>query len=309
MSSTNIRASIGALVCVLCVTSFSRADLFAKVGNSRDVLRIDSATGNVTRTYSIPEWIPLGNSPGILGMAFDGRTLYMTRPTGGPPNELLRLDVVNNIWFPPTLLIDTFPPEANTLLTGLGFHRDEFGFGHLYAVSQNFIPPPHSSVFDYIDVLGFPFDPFTLNSFPPGDLPAGYRAGGADVDPETGDLWVTTIQTNPQGMVIATPVIRVNLDGSILETVEPDFDSPVQVRGLGFDAGAMFVAAREIPTNANTVFEIDRTTGNILRTFDLPGDGAVGALTGGDVIPEPSTAFMAMLALCGITASTPRKRK
>jgi hypothetical protein len=65
-------------------------------------------------------------------------------------------------------------------------------------------------------------------------------------------------------------------------------------RGLGFDNSRMFVV-----TGARTLNEIDRTTGEILRSVDLPSDiGVIAGLSGGTLVPEPAAlALMAMFCI------------
>jgi hypothetical protein len=90
MTSTKFRAI--AVLWVLSSAAPCHADLFAVSSPVREVLRIDSTTGAVTRTYPFPDFFT-GASP--ASMAFDGRIVYLTRPTGFELNEMLRLDVVD----------------------------------------------------------------------------------------------------------------------------------------------------------------------------------------------------------------------
>jgi hypothetical protein len=317
MSSTITRASLSAILLIVATAKLCSADLFLATMSSRDVLRIDSTTGAITRTYTFPDFVPIGAS--IRSMAFDGRLLYMTRPSGGITNQLLRLDVVNNIWLPPQLLDTvTLSETPFAILTGLGVRQGEFGFNTLIGVSLNNPATPPSHLFRY-DLFppDFP-DPFFLypnTNFPPPPLPPGMHVQGGDVDPETGDFWVVADQTNGQGMVIGRPIMRVDDNGNILETITPDFGIPVAVRGLGFDRGSLFVAGRELlppDMSSNKILEIDRSTGAVLNSFQLPGMGIglppVGGLTGGEVIPEPTAAVLAIFAM-SFLANTVRTRR
>ena len=80
---------------MLDTASLCRADLFAVLSAGTEIQRIDSTTGDVTRTYPIPPFFPATGSP-TMGLAFDGRILYMNR-TAGTFNLLLQLDVVDEI--------------------------------------------------------------------------------------------------------------------------------------------------------------------------------------------------------------------
>jgi hypothetical protein len=182
---------LGALACALAaalVSAPGRADLFAVSTGGDEVLRIDTASGSVRRTYPFPDFLPPGNPPNFA-LAFDGRILYLARGGGGF-SELLYLDVVNHVWFPPSF-VDTFSPSGPQSLTGLGYRPDEFG-GSLIGVSRSIplVGGPPSNIFQY---PAFPFfDPFLMNmNFPPGELPPNLVAQGADVDPVTGDLWIS----------------------------------------------------------------------------------------------------------------------
>ncbi|MEX2309516.1 MAG: hypothetical protein WD738_18085 [Pirellulales bacterium] len=289
MSPTKFCIFTATTACAMCVAAPSRADLFAVLSTIPGILRIDSATGNVTNTYAFPDYLPPPAPSTTVGLAFDGRIVYMSRRNGGI-NELWRLDVRNNFWYPPAFL-DTFTPTGPPVpLTGLGYLRGGFGDGTLIGVSQNPPDDPPSSIFQYFVFPGFP-DPVLVNiNFPPGELPPNMAAQGADVDPATGDLWIAAEEVVGQSR---TPrLLRTSLSGAVLQTLTPALDPPTLVRGVGFDAGAMFIAGRHLPTVSNNIYEIDRSTGAILRSFPLPGSGIVGALTGGSVIPEPGAAFL-----------------
>ena len=296
---------------IACLTALAiltaapcRGDLFAVMATGNEILRIDSATGSVTRTYPFPDFLPPFSGPSF-GLAFDGRLLYVARGNG-PMSQISTLDVVDHVWFPPAF-VDTFTPSGEQPLSGLGFRHDEFG-GTLIGVSRP-IPGggPLSHVFQY-----WPqpfFDPFLINmNIPPGELPSNLSAHGADIDPATGDLWIAADEVMG-ATVLGRRFIRSDLSGTVLQTLTPPTISPpVMIRGLGFDAGAMFVGGRQFMTNTNFVYEIDRSTGAIIRSFAIPGTGSLNGLAGGDVIPEPSSALLAVLAL-GSLATKRRLRK
>lgn len=299
----------GAIACVVVLAGLAaapcRGDLFAVMSTGRDVMRIDSATGVVTRTYTLPDYFPPPNAP-AFGLAFDGRMLYLTRGAG-PLSQIWFLDVTTNVWFPPAFA-DTFTPSGEQPLSGLGFRHDEFG-GSLIGVSRSFAggPPSPSHVFQYMPQPFF--DPFLINTnIPPGELPANLSAHGADIDPDTGDLWIVADQLMGQ-TIVGRRLIRSDLNGTVLQTLTlPNISPPVMLRGLGFDAGAMFVGGRQFMTNTNFVYEIDRSTGEIIRSFAIPGAGSLNGLAGGDVIPEPSSALLAVIALSSLATKYRRRR-
>jgi hypothetical protein len=303
MPSTKLRAIASAILLALAGATPCQADLFAVISPVREVLRINSTTGDVTRTYPFPDFFT-GASP--ASMAFDGRIVYLTRPTGFELNEVLRLDVVDGFWYPPTFVDAVVPPGTPpATLSGLGYRRGGFGLDSLLGVSHRSATPP-SHLFEYPVIPGL--DPFFNTNIPPSSLPTGIHAHGADVDPATGDFWIAADQTTSGGLVIGHPIMRVDPDGSILETIEPDLNLPTTVRGLGFDRGAMFLAGREFPTQTSKIFEIDRATGAVLSTFTLPGNVQVGAISGGEVIPEPCSSLLAIAALIGAVAVRRRKQ-
>jgi hypothetical protein len=282
-----------------------RADLFAVMSTGDEILRIDSATGAVTRTYPFPDFFPPFSGPSF-GLAFDGRLLYVARGNG-PISQIFTLDVVDHVWFPPAMA-DTFTESGIPQpLLGLGYHRDEFGLGMLIGVSRHMNGGENSHISQYMAPPFF--DPFLINmNFPPGELPSNLAAHGADIDPATGDLWIAADEVMG-ATVLGRRFIRSDLSGTVLQTLTPPtFSPPVMIRGLGFDAGAMFVGGRQFVTNTNFVYEIDRSTGAIVRSFDIPGTGSLNGLAGGDVIPEPSSVLLAAVALSSF-ATKYRKRR
>ena len=271
-----------------------RADLFATVASQNQILRIDSTTGDVTRTYDLPPFLPMNNAP-MAGLAFDGQTLYLSRRGAGNAfDELWRFDVVNEFWLPPTIL-DTFanPSGVPQFVGGLGYRVDEFG-GSLVAVTRNPADAPPSYIFQYLAPPAFPFDP-PIPVGPPGELPPNLDAMGADIDPVTGDLWVSVEEV--VGSTRTTRLLRTDLAGTVLQTLTPALPPVTLIRGVGFDGGSMFIAGRNLPSQTNDVYEIDRTTGAVLRSFSLPVNTMVGALAGGEVVPEPATASLVVVAM------------
>jgi hypothetical protein len=253
-----------------------RADLFAFNPPENQIHRIDSNTGQILQSYDVP----LGPNGGTLrsGLAFDGRTLYLSRSFAAPIIEILRLDVVDQQWLEPApVLVDL--AQAVDGLAGLGFSRQ----------------PDHNSLVGVNwggQVPGFPIQLFEIevfDSFPapfgnvlPPFAPLFGEVGlGLDIDPDTGDIWLATRQPEP-----ATHVLR-HLDrfGIVLDTLTLPFTNPTPiVRGVGFDNGKLFVADA-----VRNIYEINRTDGSVIRSFTLPVAGLIGALTGGIVVPEPVT--------------------
>ena len=294
---------------VLALTSVApcQADLFATVASRNQVLRIDSTTGAVTRTYDLPAFLPMNNAP-MNGLAFDGQMLYLTRRGGTNEfDELWRFDVINEFWSPPAIL-STFPNPSGVFqpVSGLGYRADEFG-GSLIAVTRNPADSPPSYIFQYLAPPIFPFDPPILLGAP-GELPPDMDAMGADIDPVTGDLWVSAEEV--LGSTRTTRLLRTDLTGTVLQTLTPALPPVTLIRGVGFDGGSMFIAGRNLPSQTNDVYEIDRTTGAVLRSFSLPVNTMVGALAGGEVIPEPATTSLLVVATAaGFGAMRRRGRK
>ena len=173
----------GVLVLALGVAAPCRADLFAALSAGTEILRIDSTTGDVTRTYPIPPFFPVTGSP-TMGLAFDGRILYLNR-NAGTFNLLFQLDVVDEIWFPPVVM-DTFfnPSGLPQPVSGLGFVPGDFGIGSLIAVSRNPTDAPPSYIFKYdIFFPGFP-DPIINVNIPVGNChPTWMRKGQTSIRP------------------------------------------------------------------------------------------------------------------------------
>jgi hypothetical protein len=299
MNSTKHCALFVGIGLTILATAPCRADLFAVLSTSPEILRIDSATGNVTHTYPFPDWLPF-NPTQTVGLAFDGRVVYMNRRAFGF-EELWSLDVVNNFWHAP-LFIDSFvPPSGQRPLSGLGFLPDGYGSGNLIGVSRNPPDDPPSHIFQYPWPIGFPGPNLINLNFPPGELPPNMAAHGADIDPTTGDLWIA-VDEHVGNLIVGRHLLRTDLSGTVLETLTPMLDPVTLIRGVGFDAGGMFIAGRSLPTQTNVVYEIDRVTGAVLRSFALPGSGTLGALTGGEVLPEPGGYSLGLIAAAVLAA-------
>lgn len=300
--------NLGAIACAVAVAlglvAPCYADLFAMTTTGDRVMRIDSTTGAITRSYPLPDYFP--PTPPTSGMAFDGRILYLARSTP-IHTDILFLDVVDHLWYPPVLAETYTPPNNSHSLGGLGFRPDEFG-GSLIGVSRFTANVGPSHIFQY-PIWSQPiFDPLLINiNFPPGELPANLSAHGADIDPATGDLWITADEVSGN-MVLGRRLIRSDMTGAVLQTLIPAVPPVTMIRGLGFDEGAMFVAGRHLPSLTNSIFEIDQTTGAVIRSFPIPDGGLFGALTGGEVIPEPTSALLVALALAGVISCRPLRR-
>jgi hypothetical protein len=322
MSSTTSRASLGAFAIILCSATVGRADLFATMLSGRNVLRLDSVTGDLLRTYEMPAFISGPTS--FRGMGFDGRFLYLTRTLPGPIDEVWTLDVVDDVWYFPSTQLETFPSEPNSALNGLGVKRGPFGLRTLLAVGRvNSIiapppPSPQSYLFEY--PFFFPGLPGVIPNanIPPGTPPVGLDAQGADVDPATGDFWIAGDEVNSERQIIGHTIMRVALDGTVLQSVTPQVDDLIVTRGLAFDRGSLFIAGRAFGPEglANRIYEIDRATGEVLNSFPLPISGQgpgmgppVSALTGGEVVPEPSSAAMTLVGLVYLSVQGRRRRQ
>jgi hypothetical protein len=298
MNGSKLRVAASAVLILFLVSAPSRADLFAHIVQSGEILRIDSTTGNVTRRYDIPEWLfpaPLSNS----GMAFDGKHLYMS----SVQNQVWTLDVTENIWFLPSFLETSLPEPLPHQIPGLAFLPNEFG-GNLVAVARGsgggdaYLRQYMGAPFFFPDLM-FPFDVHTV------DLNDDVLVMGADFDPINEELWITADDFGgPPGLPL---LMRVDLEGTILQSLALDLGAITPTRGLGFDGGAMFLATRIIPGGGNRIYEIDRVTGEAVRSFDFPGPNPIASITGGEVIPEPSTAVLMLLASIGSIAIRRRR--
>jgi hypothetical protein len=157
------------------------------------------------------------------------------------------------------------------------------------------------------------------SAYPLGELPPEYIASALDIDPATGEIWIAAriagqsatqllnisvfdpfqsapaLQDDEEFAAAAAPGVVIN---RVLSSPVP----PTAVRGVGFDDGHMFVV-----TTNRFLHEIDRTTGEILRTAELPITGLIGGLSGGTLVPEPDA--MAMTATMVAVALAGRRRK
>ena len=285
--------------CALFARTECPADLFALGSSRAEIHRIDSTTGTLIKTYSI---LPGFSAPTIRsGLAFDGRTLYVTLGTPvSPIVEIARFDVVDEVWLPPTI-VDTplsFPPDG---FGGLGFRREN-GRSSLFGVvlNQSF-PDDPLEVYEYevFDSFPFPF-PIASHQFFPPNGGSQYWGIGLDVDPDTGEIWMATREfITPPAL---QSLVQIDLNGNVLATLPLELEPPSRpIRGVGFDNGQLFVA--DVLRN---IHEIDRTDGHIIRSFTLPVEGLIGALTGGDVVPEPTAAWLLVL---GVIVGPRRRRR
>src|SRR4051812_1058575 len=294
MISSKIRCHLAGAFIALVVAASGRADLFVDMQPQNQIWRIDSSTGSVLQTYVNPF---RGSTSVTAGLTFDGQSLYMTRHN---PNaffdELLTLDAVNDMWMPPQF-ISTLPnpsgqPQA---ISGLGMMGDAFGLQTLVAVTRNPAGEPPSFILQYQMFPPF-FEPFVQDPLSPaGLLPPTMDAQGADIDRATGELWITASEITGTGRF--TRLLHTDFDGNILQTLTPPLASPTTIRGLAFDDGAMFIAGRDVPTTTNSVYKIDRTSGQILQSFSLGTTGNVAGLAGGSLVPEPTIVSIAAVGI------------
>jgi hypothetical protein len=302
MISMIIRSFGAPMALALVIAAPSFADLFAILAPDNQILRIDSATGNITQTYLIPDFAPVSSSP-TAGLAFDGEVLYMTRRIG-TFEQLFRYDVTYDFWFPPAFLPTLPNPTGEPQpVSGLGFIPDGFGSGAgtLVATTRNPVGTPPSYIFEYQVFPGFIDTVFPAGENPVGALPPAMDAQGADVDSASGELWIAADELTGQGRV--PRLLHTDVTGTVLQTLTPTFDSATVIRGLGFDAGSMFIAGRKLATSTNYIYEIDRGNGAVLRSFVLPGSMNVAALTGGTVlipVPEPAGFYLMAVASLGL---------
>lgn len=291
------------LVIAAISTDTCRGDLFALLTGNNGIVRMDSTTGAVIDTYS--GFDPFFPVPVLTnaGLAFDGRRLYVNRRMDPATEEIWSFDLASETWQPLGFL-DTFSidPSGPHQLSGLGYTPGMFGEGSLISVSRRISDIRPSYLVEYSL-----FPPFGIFSpmFPVGVLPTDIDALGVDFDPATGEIWIAAEEVD--GTTRTPILLRTDQAGNVLATVSPALGPVVIPRGLAFDNGNLFVAARNLPAIANEVHEIDRGTGAVLNTFLIPGGGTVAALAGGTVIPEPSTGLLGALVL-GLLASCSRRQ-
>lgn len=289
--------TFAALAVGLFVAAPCYADLFAYIAPQDQILRIDSASGSVTQTYDIPDFAPPGST--VSGMTFDGQVLYLTRHLGSF-DFLLRYDVTLDFWYPAPDFLPTLPDSngGQQPISGLGIVPDGFGGGNLIAVTRKPADAPASYIFQYQVIPGLFDNVFPDGSNPVGALPSAMDAQGADYDVATGELWITASELGAP-----TPNLRLlhtDIAGNVLQTLSPALGPASLGRGLGFDNGAMFISGRDVPTSTNRVYEIDRISGAVLRSFPLPGNFAPSALAGGTIIPEPGTIVLMSIGHAGL---------
>jgi hypothetical protein len=292
---------VGALALFVLTTELCRADLFAVMTSGSELLRLDSASGAVIDTYP---YDPLMFPPMSInsGLAFDGRRVYMNRRRAPDREEVWALELASRTWYPlgylDTLLVD---PTGVARFSGLAYVPDSFGQEGLAAVSvRSFDIPSHLAIYPAFPIFS-PFEPIFPSLAAP--LPPDFDADGLDYDPTMNELWIAG--EHVEGMTRTPMLLQTDLAGSAIQTLSPFLGDATIPRGLAFDDGRMFVAARHLPTMTNEVHEIDRANGAVLNSFVIPGDGMIAALTGGTVIPEP-TAVTLFAVLLVFTAARRR---
>jgi hypothetical protein len=290
-------------------TDLCRADLFALTSGLPQVVRIDSATLQVKQTYADP-FGPIGPPVSSLftGLAFDGRRLTWTQDLGGITG-LAQFDVLTEEWIPPMPIFDIFFPEN---IAGLGYLGPDSG-GAFLGVSRSRINEP------LMPAQIYRIEPFGV-ALPLGELPPEYRAQALDVDPTTGDIWIAAqnialqrIELLKIGIVEPLPELLAADDeelasplavtpGVVIQHVLAPPLPPTSIRGLGFDNGQLFVVSVN-----RTLYEIDRATGDVLRSaaFTLPA--SIGGLAGGTVVPEPRGLALTVVALVSALALVYRR--
>jgi hypothetical protein len=143
-----------------------------------------------------------------------------------------------------------------------------------------------------------------------------------DVDAATGEIWIGARNTALQRVELLSisvagpfqaPAVRQGDDESsaaaaaapavIINSVLTPPAPPIAIRALGFDQGRMFIV-----TGARTLNEIDRTTGEILRSIELPNIGVIAGLAGGTLVPEPAALLSMAMTLLAAALTHCRRR-
>lgn len=295
MSGTRVGLHFLLVAAALSPAALCRADLFAAIPAEGQILRINSASGAIVDAYEIPIWLP-PVSPSAMGMAFDGRWLSINVGSAGL-QELWQFDVVDEYWLPggfiDTTAVPAGPPRS---IAGFGYLPNGIGGANLIGVTLRNAAVAPSYIFQFGPLPGFPNSVLPVG--PPVELPANLSALGADVDPATGELWIG-VDEIIEGVNVPR-LVRADYTGAILQTLTPS-GSASPIRGVGFDDGAMFIGVRNLPRQSNEIYEVDRTTGAVLRTITLQPEMRIAALAGGPVIPEPSAGMLlAVSAACAL---------
>jgi hypothetical protein len=254
--------------------------------------RIDADSGAILRTYDVP-FLPVLNLHS--GLAFDGRILYVAHTLFPELIEIQRFDVVEEYWLDSAGSTLTFAPLFDAV-GGVGLVRRPENQASLVAVSANQQPPVAGPSMEVVEIELFDTFP-APHASPIASFPHHFRGFGLDVEPLTNKIWIATrdTSTNVQSLV------QIDLAGNVLGALPIVGNPPVpQARGVAFDDDRLF-----INNAARTIFEIDRTNGTVVRSFALPITGVIGSLTGGDVVPEPTTAVLILLAV----AAGPQRRR
>jgi hypothetical protein len=286
-------------------TSVCRADLFALSTGMEILHRIDADTLTITQSYVEPSAFP-PPSPPFSGLAFDGRILSWTSDLSGF-SELHQFDAFTEQPLPPVPLFEILPPNTIAGLGALGPGLPGLS-GPLLGVTRPrlALPEPMPATIYHIDPFGA--------AYPLGDLPPEYTATGLDIDPATGEIWISARNINePMAQLLnvsvfdplqSAPAIRDDDEFAAAAAAAPSIIinsvltvplPPLSIRGVGFDEGRMYVLAA-----VRMLHEIDRTTGQILRSGPLPIDGIFAGLTGGTLVPEPTAWGLAATTLVAL---------
>jgi hypothetical protein len=148
---------------------------------------------------------------------------------------------------------------------------------------------------DVFDTVPSPF------GYPIALLPPDRSGTALDVNPANDEIWFAT----RDAIANTQALLQIDLQGNILS------ESPIQigplgnrlVRGLGFDQGRMYVA-----DGIGNFYEINPVDASTIRSFSIPVNGTIGALTGGTVVPESGTCALVSISAAAVLMFVRHKR-